>query len=497
MTKEPTDNYEIDDADLMDEEVIEIDAKTGKPKKSVFESIDLKLERKGEKIILPGEPKAMSFDEGIAALTRMKKAANKEYQIAEVIPAHFYDGLVALARALKEKFGFSENVDKQSWFGPIPPRFLHVKTGPGAKDFVQVPFGIFKFPGVKGEIESQYIEVKGIPMVQLVGTVRQREKRIVMEIVQLATRFAREHSIYKGRSIILDHDERNGKIDFEQPLEFFDPGRGNEIPIFSRDIEDLIDLAVLTPLANADECRRLKIPLRRGILFEGPYGCGKSLVSRKVAKVGNDHDWTFILVTNAQALTYALTFAKLYQPAIVFTEDIDRITSNRNESANDLINKIDGVVNKSDEIITVMTTNFVDRIEKAMLRPGRLDAVVSIRPPDQDAVMRLIKFYLGATLDPNSDLTKAGEMLAGDIPATIREVVERAKLGMARNKRKIVTADDVEASALSMKNHKELFEKATANHPTVDSLGEATAKAIVEPVMAGMAKSFGMSRKDK
>ena len=356
-----------------------------------------------------------------------------------------------------------------------------MRTGPNVTDVIQVPFGGYKFPNVEGEIIIQVATVRGIPMLQLIGQVKKKERTIVMEIVELTTKFAREQSIYRGKSIILEKDESSNGIDFSHPLDFFNPRSGNEIPIFNADTERLINVAVMTPISKSAACRAANVPLKRGILFEGPYGCGKTLVSRQVAQVANDANWTFILCTSAQALKYALTFAKMYQPAVVFAEDIDRVMGSRNEGANDLINQIDGVVGKNDEIITVLTTNFAEKIDKAMLRPGRLDAVVSIRPPEAEAVQRLIRFYAGPLLDEKDDIQKIGEKLAGEIPASIREVVERSKLAMLANGHKKITSADLDVMADSLKNHKDLMDRAKgAGADDPDPLGEAIKKVFME-----------------
>lgn len=444
-----------------------------------WKSVDLELAREGERIVLPNEPGPMSVREGIKSLERIEKAENTVYEVAETVECHFWDGIVAFARALKQKYGYSQAVPTPGFFGPTPPRFVHVRTGPRVTDVVQVPYGSFQLPGIEGTLQLRPTESKGIPVLLICGEVKAKEKNIVMEIVALTKQFSQEQSIYSGQSIILRRDERGEGLDLSEPLEFFDPHSGSEVPIFNKEIEDLIKVSVMTPIEKTEECRKGNIPLKRGVLLEGPYGTGKTLTAREVARTANANGWTFIMVTAASALRYALTFAKMYQPCVVFAEDIDRMTDDRNEGANDLINQIDGVVGKNDEIITVLTTNFAEKIDKAMLRPGRLDTVVSVRPPDAEAVERLIRFYAGDSLDSKADLTEVTEALAGNIPATIREVVEKSKLSMLCYGHDKVEAKDLMVSAEAMKNHLALIEAAQEGRKEIPAL-ETALTAIVE-----------------
>jgi len=459
---------------------------------------DIAVKRDGTAIVLPSDPTDMSLSAARAVLKRIEDAENMIYDISETIPVHFFDGLVALYHVLKDKYGYAGTQTKviKSFFGDIkiPPKLVHVKTGPRHTDFVQVPYGEFALPNVEGTVETQYAVVKGIPQLQFVGQVKSAEKKVVMEIVLAVREYAKHHSIYRGRCVILDKDESGG-IDYEQPLEYFDPFVGNEIPIFNLDTTALINTAVLAPITNAAKCRTMNIPLKRGVLLEGPYGTGKSLTARQTARVASQNGWTFLNVTSTSALKYALQFAKMYQPCVIFAEDIDRLAANRNEGANDLINLIDGVVGKNDEIITVLTTNFAEKIDKAMLRPGRLDAVISLRAPEAEAVQRLIRFYAGDLLSTDADLEPASTKLAGQIPATIREVVERAKLSMITNDHTGISTEDLLTSALSMDNHLRLLDNAKEGQsaPTLDTLMvEMLGKEVKKVIDVMSANGFKM-----
>lgn len=458
---------------------------------------DTAIHREGTKIILPADPVDMSNLSAIAILKRAEEAERMVYTIQETIPVHFFDGLVALFAVMKEKYGYVGTQAKQTWWGEIPPKLIHVKVGPKPSDFVQVPFGQFALPNVEGVIETTYAVVKGIPQLQITGSVRSAEKKIVMELVNAVREYSKLNSIYKGRCVSLDRDETGG-VDYSQPLEYFDPFTGKEVPIFNAETEKLIETAVLAPIQHSDTCRQMGVPLKRGVLLEGPYGTGKSLTARQTARVASQNGWTFLQVTNVKALKYALMFAKMYQPCVIFAEDIDRITGSRNDGANDLINDIDGVVGKNDEIITVLTTNFADKIDKAMLRPGRLDAVISLRPPETEAVQRLIRFYAGDLLSETADLKPASDKLAGEIPATIREVVERAKLSMIVRSDEHIVTDDLLTSALSMKNHLDLLNGAKEGQrdPNVDDaltvLVDRSVKSEVKKTLMAVLKDAGV-----
>src|SRR6202000_3403134 len=120
---------------------------------------------------------------------------------------------------------------------------------------------------------------------------------------------------------------------------------------------------------------------------------------------------SFVMCTQTQDFADCVRFAHNYQPAIVFCEDIDRETDgSRDEELDAILNTIDGVDSKNTEIMLVLTTNEVQNIHPAMLRPGRLDALLTLDYPDSEAVGRLIRHYSGDLLPEGEGLRLVGDM---------------------------------------------------------------------------------------
>jgi transitional endoplasmic reticulum ATPase len=296
-----------------------------------------------------------------------------------------------------------------------------------------------------------------------------------------------KNSIYRGKAIEADFevvDPRNFKFDPTKAPTFWDTtGTRIEDIILPDEVFDLVQTSVWTPIERSQLCRTHKIPLRRGILLAGSYGVGKTLAARITAKLCEENGWTFLYLKNLKQLEQALKFAKRYEPCVVFAEDVNRIVSGeRTQEMDDLFNLIDGVDRKNDEVMVVFTTNNIEQIHAGMLRPGRIDSVVTVTPPDSKAVQRLVKLYGREILDPAADLSVVGEMLAGQIPAIIRETVERSKLAAIKdakpNEPLQVKSEHLISAARQMLVHAGLLLEPPKDKPDLVVLGNAIGSVI-------------------
>ncbi|HMF68910.1 MAG TPA: ATP-binding protein [Phyllobacterium sp.] len=411
--------------------------------------IDTPLERVGKKIILPGDPAEMPYDIALETIERIRDSELQTYDVTETVKGLPWDALVALYRSMQDIYGVVLPKTMHLWFGDRNPAFESIKTGPHDRDIIQVPVGQMLLPGMAAPVivamygGGAYIK----------GEVNKKDRARLVEVSVKARKYLRTESIYKAKAIKLKVDDDGDLIVNQQP-DFLDLSEVNESDMIHNPItERIIETTILAPLKHSAACRKHKIPLKRGILLEGKYGCGKSLTARVTAKVAVENGWTFIDLQRPDGLVSAITAATQLQPAVIFSEDLDRFADRSSSQVNEMINIMDGMVPATAEIMTVLTTNFVENIDKALLRPGRLDAVISIDAPDAATVGRLVRHYGGNNLPSNVPTHQVGVILAGQIPATIAEVVKRSKLSMVTYDREQLTEDDLVVAAESMTRH--------------------------------------------
>lgn len=148
-------------------------------------------------------------------------------------------------------------------------------------------------------------------------------------------------------------------------------------------------------LRSGDYYRNLGVPYRRGYLLHGPPGCGKT--SYVMALAGELRLSICLLslsnrALNDETLMTLLNTAELR--TIVLMEDIDRAFSNEcNVTMSGLLNALDGVGAQEGRLV-FMTTNHVERLDPALIRPGRADVKVEVGLLDHDQARRMfVKFY--------------------------------------------------------------------------------------------------------
>lgn len=431
-------------------------------------------------------PDGMSLKEGRHWLQKIEEEETRtfayQYQFKGWYPL---DAMWAAYRALAELHGFVHIGDFKSFWGNTPPSMITIEVDYGRNQ--QIPWGPVEVNSFSAPLVPSIPLVEGQPTLQFDAMIRNNERAVVDKLMKRAEEMLSTSSIYRGKAI---------EVDFEvlHPMDFrFDPTKAPKFwntrdtvldeVILSKPVERLVKTGIWTPIRHTEAARKYKIPLRRNTLLAGKYGVGKTLVAKATARIAEDNGWTFIYLRKLTQLKEALYFARKYQPAVIFAEDVNRIVSGKRDAEMDeLFNVVDGIDRKNDEVMLVFTTNNVEEIHPGMIRPGRIDTIITVHPPDADATARLIRLYGRGLIDPAADLSIPSEKLSGQIPAIIREAIERAKIAALEDSGDsdmMVSGEHLDIAADQALNHAEFLREPPEKMSDMEALGTAFGNVFV------------------
>jgi len=149
--------------------------------------------------------------------------------------------------------------------------------------------------------------------------------------------------------------------------------------------------------------------------------------------------------------------------------------------------------------MVVLTSNNANAIYQGMVRPGRIDAVIEVERPDPSAVQGLIRLYARDLLDPAEDLADVGELLNGQIPSVVQEVVERSKLAALRRTERggtvRLSGPALAESARTMAKQVALLErKPTAKPSDVENAGHILGRYVADGMLVASKLLIGQER---
>jgi len=208
------------------------------------------------------------------------------------------------------------------------------------------------------------------------------------------------------------------------------------------EVKQALTEAVLWPLQYPDTFARLGVAAPRGVLVYGPPGCGKTFLLRALAGTGR---LNVLSVKGAELLDKYVgeserAVRELFRraadaaPALVFLDEVDALAPRRGQSSDAgvtdrvvsaLLTELDGVEPLRD-VVVVGATNRPELIDPALLRPGRLERLVYLPPPDAAARADILgvagrNIPLAADVDLDALAAELDGYSAADCAAVLRE----------------------------------------------------------------------------
>lgn len=176
------------------------------------------------------------------------------------------------------------------------------------------------------------------------------------------------------------------------------------------------------------------IPYRRGFLFHGPAGTGKTSLVMTIAKM---LDGDVYIIEPKDFGRMSSLIDDLSKNSVLLIEDVDTasVVAKRTEKAqestssidvtlSEILNSLDGV-STPENYVVIMTTNHIDKIDPALIRPGRIDRKVPMEELSENVAIRMVEAFFEKPAG-SIDALKVGEY-EKMTPANIQEACFEAR----------------------------------------------------------------------
>jgi cell division protease FtsH len=193
--------------------------------------------------------------------------------------------------------------------------------------------------------------------------------------------------------------------------------------------------------------RGAKVP--KGVLLHGPPGTGKTLLAKAVAHESGAQFFaqsaaSFVEMfagLGAARIRRLFEVARKHEPAIIFIDELDAvggrrgsdISGEKDQTLNQLLVEMDGFAS-SGRVVVIAASNLLDKLDPALLRPGRFDRQVFVVPPDVRGREGVLKVHTKDKPLKDVDLSLVAQQTSGLTGADLANICNEAAIFATRRK---------------------------------------------------------------
>ena len=212
---------------------------------------------------------------------------------------------------------------------------------------------------------------------------------------------------------------------------------------------------------HPERFRRLGARVPKGILLHGPPGTGKTLLAKAVANEANAKFFAqsasaFVEMfagLGAARIRRLFKEARKHAPAIVFIDELDAVGATRgyqfsgekDQTLNQLLVELDGFQERED-IVVIGASNLLEKLDPALLRPGRFDRQIFVPPPDLKGREAILAVHTRGKPLRGVDLELIARQTSGLTGAELANICNEAAIFAGRRGRDVIEMEDFEAA---------------------------------------------------
>jgi cell division protease FtsH len=231
--------------------------------------------------------------------------------------------------------------------------------------------------------------------------------------------------------------------------------------------EELID--VTDWLKDPKRFAALGARAPRGVLLYGPPGTGKTMLARAVAAQAGVSYFSasgssfveMFVGRGAARIRRLFKEARKAGRAVIFIDELDAVgghrssgggdggTSEREQALNQLLVELDGFERDPGTVIVIAASNNVEKLDPALLRPGRFDRQILVAPPDRVGREAILRSHArDKPLGPDLDLTDVARKTTGMTGAQLANALNEAAIIAGRLGRDAIARADLDEALL-------------------------------------------------